>query len=129
MEQWRARSRPRVHGSGVALRAVPEAQSGSPRFWRMAALMLLAGAQLFDYVSFLVMIERHGLAAELNPIVVALHHSLGLLGLTVAKAAAVVFLASSATLLMARRPTVAFGVLLVGIILGVVGGVSNVLTL
>ena len=40
-----------------------------------------------------------------------------------------VFLASTATLLMTRRTNVAFGVLLVGIVLGVVGGVSNVMTL
>lgn len=113
----------------MSLRAVPGAQSASPRVWRLVALALLAAAQLFDYVSFLVMTERHGLAAELNPIVVALHDGLGMVGLTVAKAAAVVFLASSATLLMPRRPNVAFGVLLVGIILGMVGGASNVLTL
>jgi len=53
----------------------------------------------------------------------------GMVGLTVVKASAVVFLASTATLLMTRRPTIAFGVLLVGIVLGVVGGVSNVMTL
>lgn len=129
MEQWRARSRPSLQDRGLSLRAVPELQSASARLWRVVALASLAAAQLFDYVSFLVMIERHGLAAELNPIVVALHDQLGMVGLTVAKAAAVVFLASSATLLMPRRPTVAFGVLVVGIILGVVGGVSNVLTL
>lgn len=111
------------------MRAVPELQSAPIRVWRVVALGLLAAAQLFDYVSFLVMIERHGLTAELNPIVVTLHDQLGMVGLTVAKAAAVVFLASSATLLMPRRPTVAYGVLVVGIILGVVGGVSNVLTL
>lgn len=111
------------------MRAVPTSLSASTRLWRLVALLLLAFAQLFDYVSFMVMIERHGLAAELNPIVVALHDNLGMLGLTVAKASAVVFLASSATLLMPRRPTVAFGVLVVGIVLGVVGGMSNVMAL
>ena len=95
---------------------------------RIAALALLATAQLFDYVSFMVMIERHGLGAELNPIVVAIADSVGLLGLTVVKGAAVVFLASTALLLLPRRPNVAFGVLGVGIVLGVVGGVSNVMT-
>ncbi|MFN8520214.1 MAG: hypothetical protein U0667_12660 [Chloroflexota bacterium] len=52
-----------------------------------------------------------------------------MVGLTVVKAAAVVFLASTATLLMPRRPGVAFAVLVVGIILGVAGGMSNVMTL
>jgi hypothetical protein len=111
------------------MRAVPSTQTASIRVWRLAALAMLAVAQLFDYVSFMVMIERHGLAAELNPIVVALHDSVGLVGLTIVKAFAVVFLASTATLLMQRRPNVAFGVLLVGIVLGVVGGISNVMTL
>jgi hypothetical protein len=111
------------------MRAVPATQSATIRVWRLAALVVLALAQLFDYVSFMVMIERHGLAAELNPIVVVLHDNVGLVGLTVVKAAAVVFLASTATLLMPRRPNVAFGVLLVGIVLGVIGGMSNVVTL
>ena len=95
----------------------------------VVSLGMLALAQLFDYVSFMFMIERHGLAAELNPIVVTLHQNVGMIGLTVVKASAVVFLASTATLLMTRRPNVAFGVLLVGMILGIVGGVSNVMTL
>ena len=111
------------------MRAVPSTQSATIRVWRLAALGFLAVAQLFDYVSFMAMIEQHGLAAELNPIVVMLHQNVGLVGLTVVKASAVVFLASTATLLMTRRPNIAFGVLLVGIVLGVVGGVSNVMTL
>jgi hypothetical protein len=96
---------------------------------RVAALALLATAQLFDYVTFMVMIERHGLGAELNPIVIAIASSVGLVGLTVVKGAAVVFLASTAVLLLPRRPHVAIGVLTVGIILGVVGGISNVMTI
>lgn len=111
------------------MRAVHSGLSAPTRMWRLVALLVLAFAQLFDYVSFLVMIDRHGLAAELNPIVVTLHDNVGLFGLTIAKAAAVVFLASSATLLMPRRPTIAFGVLVVGIALGLMGGISNVLTL
>ena len=78
------------------MRAVPTTQSGTIRVWRLAALVLLAFAQLFDYVSFMVMIEQHGLAAELNPIVVTIHQQVGIVGLTVVKAAAVVFLASPA---------------------------------
>ncbi|MEZ4597832.1 MAG: hypothetical protein R3C32_14085 [Chloroflexota bacterium] len=108
---------------------MPSASAASARVWRLIAIAALGAAQLFDYVSFMVMVERHGLAAELNPIVVTLHQTVGMVGLTVVKAAAVVFLASTATLLMPRRPGVAFGVLVIGIILGVAGGVSNVMTL
>ncbi|MCY7419821.1 MAG: hypothetical protein LH650_15270 [Chloroflexi bacterium] len=95
----------------------------------LIALGILAVAQMFDYVSFMVMIERHGLAAELNPIVVALANNVGLLGLTLVKAGAVLFLAFAVLLLMPRRRHVAVGVLSVGIVLGVVGGVSNVMTI
>ena len=95
----------------------------------LIALGMLAVAQLFDYVSFMVMIDRHGLAAELNPIVVALANNVGLIGLTVVKAGAVIFLAFAVLLLMPRRRHVAIAVLTVGVVLGVVGGVSNVMTI
>ncbi len=95
----------------------------------LIALGILAAAQLFDYVSFMVMIERHGLAAELNPIVIALANSTGLVGLTLVKAGAVVFLGFSVMLLMPRRRHVATAVLAVGVVLGVVGGISNVMTI
>ncbi len=95
----------------------------------LIALGMLAVAQLFDYVSFMVMIERHGLAAELNPIVIALANSVGLAGLTLVKAGAVLFLAFAVLLLMPRRRHVAVAVLAVGVVLGVVGGVSNVMTI
>ncbi len=95
----------------------------------LIALGMLAVAQLFDYVSFMVMIDRHGLAAELNPIVVALANNVGLIGLTLVKAGAVIFLAFAVLLLMPRRRHVAIAVLTVGVVLGVVGGVSNVMTI
>ncbi len=77
----------------------------------------------------MVMIDRHGLAAELNPIVVAPGQQRGLIGLTLVKAGAVVFLAFAVLLLMPRRRHVATMVLSVGVVLGVVGGVSNVMTI
>jgi hypothetical protein len=95
----------------------------------LIALGILAVAQLFDYVSFMVMIQRHGLAAELNPIVIALANNVGLIGLTLVKAGAVLFLALAVLLLMPRRRHVAVAVLSVGVVLGVVGGVSNVMTI
>lgn len=96
---------------------------------RIVALVLLASAQMFDYLSFIVMVDKHGLDAELNPIVVAIHQHLGLAGLTMVKAGATLFLACSVLLLLPRRPMVGAGVLAVGIVLGVVGGVSNVITI
>ena len=51
------------------------------------------------------------------------------MGLTLVKAGAVLFLAFAVLLLMPRRRHVAVGVLAVGVVLGVVGGVSNVMTI
>ena len=74
---------------GAVASPVPSMSSRTGSRMRIAALALLATAQLFDYVSFMVMIERHGRGAELNPIVVAIADSAGLLGLTVVRGAAV----------------------------------------
>ena len=58
----------------------------------LVALAALVAAHLFDLASFVVMTGRHGLTAELNPIVVMLAEGYGLPGLTVAKIASVVLL-------------------------------------
>jgi hypothetical protein len=93
----------------------------------IAALSLLALAHLFDYVTFLVMTARHGLAAEYNPVVIAVAKDYGLPGLTLAKAASVIFL-SLTILLLARthRTRSALVLLLIGIGAGIIGGVSNI---
>jgi hypothetical protein len=93
------------------------------------ALAVLALAHLFDYASFLVMVGRHGLAAEANPIVVHLAEELGLPGLTLAKIATVAFAALLMTLIAPRRRRVAMGVLMFGIGAGLLGGFSNIATL
>jgi hypothetical protein len=90
------------------------------------ALVALVGAHAFDYVTFLVMVTHHGLAAELNPIVARLAEDYGLAGLTLAKGAAVTFLATSVLLLAPRRPRTAAALTLIGIGVGLVGGISNV---
>jgi hypothetical protein len=92
-------------------------------------LAVLALAHLFDYTSFLVMIERHGLAAEANPVVVILAEQVGLAGLTIAKIVTVAFAAALMIRIAPRRRKLAMGVLLFGISAGLVGGISNVATL
>jgi hypothetical protein len=92
-------------------------------------LGILALAQLFDYTSFLVMIDRHGLDAELNPIVVVLAQEAGLPGLTLAKLLTVVFAAVLMILIKPHRRRLAAGLLSFGVAAGLVGGFSNVLTL
>ena len=96
---------------------------------QLAALAVLALAHLFDYASFLVLIGRHGLAAEANPIVVRIAEEAGIPGLTIAKAATVTFAALLMVLIAPRRRRLAIGLLVFGVSAGLVGGLSNVASL
>jgi hypothetical protein len=116
------------HGSRRAVASpVPIVRAGL-RDWAVPsiAIALLVAAHLFDYVSFLVMTARHGLGAELNPIVIRLAEEFGLAGLTLAKLASVVFLAFVAVLVARSRPKAAVTLVFIGISAGLVGGVSNI---
>jgi hypothetical protein len=92
-------------------------------------LGILALAHLFDYTSFLVMVDRHGLDAELNPVVVLLAQAAGLPGLTIAKVVTVAFAAMLMLAIKPNRPRLAMGLLAFGVAAGLVGGFSNVLTI
>ena len=87
---------------------------------------LLILAQLADYVTFLAMLTRHGLDAEANPLVVTIVEEHGLALLTLAKAVAVLLVASLAVSVWQTRPRLAATVLAVGVAVGVLGAVSNV---
>jgi hypothetical protein len=93
------------------------------------ALAVLALAHAFDYVSFLFMVDRHGLSAEANPIVVRLAESAGLPGLTLAKVATVAFAALLMFIIAPRRRRLAMGLLVFGVSAGLVGGISNIASL
>lgn len=93
------------------------------------SLGVLALAHAFDYASFLVMVERHGLAAEANPIVVEIALFAGLPGLTLAKVLTVGFASLLLLLIIPHRRKLAMGLLTFGICAGLVGGISNVATL
>ena len=93
------------------------------------SLTVLALAHLFDYASFLVMVDRHGLGAEANPVVVHIANELGLPGLTIAKVATVGFAAVLMTLIAPKRRRLAMGLLMFGVSAGLVGGISNIATL
>ena len=90
------------------------------------ALIFLVAAHAFDYFSFLVMTSKHGMAAEFNPIVVALAQEFGLPGLAVAKLGSVAFLAGVVILAAPQRRKVASALLVIGISAGMIGGISNV---
>jgi hypothetical protein len=98
---------------------------------RLAALL---AAQMFDYGTFTLMVERHGIRAELNPIVAHGFATFGLPIIALAKLALVVLIGSIIVILAhdktASRRTrgVATFVAMMAVVGGLVGGISNVLT-
>jgi hypothetical protein len=96
---------------------------------QFAALAALALAHFFDWASFLVLMSRHGLAAEANPIVVRIAEQTGIPGLTLAKIATVAFAAILMAVIAPRRRRLAMSLLVFGIAAGLVGGISNVASL
>ena len=93
---------------------------------QVVGLGILALAHLFDYASFLVLVSRHGLAAEANPVVVRIAQAAGIPGLTLAKVATVGFAALLMLLIAPKRRRLAYGLLVFGIAAGLIGGISNV---
>jgi hypothetical protein len=96
--------------------------------FRLAALF---AAQLFDFGTFTVMVSRHGIVSETNPIVAHGFVAFGLPLVAVAKGALVLLVGSILVILgrawatapMTRR--VATSVALVAVASGLLGGISN----
>jgi hypothetical protein len=98
--------------------------------FRLAALL---AAQLFDFGTFTLMVGRHGIVAEMNPLVAQGFVAFGLPILVLVKLALVLLLGSIVVLVgrdgPARRsiPGLAASITILGVIAGLVGGISNVL--
>ena len=92
-------------------------------------VLLLAGAQAFDYVTFLVMAAHHGIAAEANPIVIRLAHAYGLPGVTAAKLMLVGLVGLTAIVIGRQRPKLAALVIVAGVAAGTFGGFSNIISI
>lgn len=97
---------------------------------RLAALF---AAQLFDYGTFTLMVERHGIGTELNPIVA---HGFAAFGLPIVALAklALVILVGSITVVLGRDPysrvattRLATFVTIVAVTGGLIGGISNIM--
>ena len=92
-------------------------------------IAVLIAAHAMDYVTFLAMVVRHGIAMELNPLVTAIARDYGLTLLTAAKVAAVLLVAATFMHLARSHPRAARSVLGVGIVGGTFGAFSNVISL
>ncbi len=93
------------------------------------AILSLALAHVFDLVSYVVMTGLHGPSAEANPVVANLAAQLGLPGLTLAKALAVVLGSCVFIVLAPEHRKLAMTVLVFGILAGLVGGITNLATI
>ena len=97
--------------------------------FRIAALL---AAQLFDFGTFTLMVGRHGIMAELNPVVSQGFMLFGMPFLAVAKLVLVVLIGSIVALLArggaSRRavPGLAALVTMLAVFAGLAGGISNV---
>lgn len=94
-----------------------------------AGIALLIIAHIADYTTFLIMVTRHGLGAELNPLVATLFEDWGLELLTLAKFATVLLVAAVFLVVSRERPRLAGTVLAFGVVVGFVGAFSNIATL
>ena len=99
--------------------------------FRLAALF---AAQFFDLGTFTLMVDRHGPAAEANPIIAQGYADWGLVLVVVAKLA-LILLVGSIVVLLAKHPTrrsslsIAAVISVAAVVAGFTGGVSNLATL
>jgi hypothetical protein len=89
-------------------------------------ITVLAIAHFFDYATFVMLISRHTLAAEANPVVVSIFKQTGIGGLTIAKIFTVVLAASMTIVIWPRYPRLAAILLTFGVVAGLFGALSNV---
>jgi hypothetical protein len=92
-----------------------------------AAVLTMSAAQLLDLATFVTMVRAVGPAAEANPLVVLLFGAYGFPIVAIAKVVLLAVTAAIVVLLLGARPRprIAAAVLTVGIVVGLVGGISN----
>ena len=89
----------------------------------------MSAAQLLDLATFVAMIRQLGPAAELNPLVGAIYALYGYPMVAIVKVVLLALVTAVVTILFARssqpRPRLAAGLVGLGILIGLVGGLSN----
>jgi hypothetical protein len=119
-------------GTLVAATLVPTLVQPRGPILRFRLATLLA-AQLFDFGTFTLMVDRHGIVAEMNPLVSQGFEAFGLPILALSKIALIVLLGSIVVLLArdlpSRRPVpgLAASITVLAVTAGLIGGISNVL--
>jgi hypothetical protein len=98
------------------------------------SLITMAAAQLFDFATFAAMVERVGPHAEVNPIVHGMLDSLGVTPVAITKLLLVVLVGSVAVILTRHGGRTAHrwaarSVVAVAILAGLLGGLTNAMTI
>jgi hypothetical protein len=95
----------------------------------VAGVLAMSAAQLLDLATFVAMVRQLGPAAELNPLVGALYALYGYPLVAIVKVLLLALVTAIVTILFARtsqpRPRLAAGLVGLGILIGLVGGMSN----
>ena len=126
----------RLRGRGVpvATSPVPRQAVAHPLVLPFRIVAVLA-AQLFDLATFMLMVGRHGIAAEMNPIVGHSFAAFGMPLVALLKFALVLLLASTIVILdpgrpgRRRIPGLAALIAVLAVVGGLVGGISNAIAL
>jgi hypothetical protein len=96
--------------------------------FRVAAVL---AAQLFDFATFTIMVGRHGIAAELNPLVAHGFVGFGMPMVALMKVVLVLLLGSTIVVLDRpgrvdrRLPWIAPVIAVLAVVAGLIGGISN----
>lgn len=98
------------------------------------SLITMAAAQAFDLATFTAMVQRVGPHAEVNPIVQSMLASLGVTPIAIVKAALVILVGSVTVILIqhgwhSTHRWAARGVVTVAILAGLLGGLTNAMTI
>jgi hypothetical protein len=122
----------RLGGRGVSVGtgSIPALVAGRPLVVpsRIAAVV---AAQLFDFATFTIMVSRHGIGTELNPLVAHGFAGFGMPMVAVMKIALVLLLGSIIVVLDRpghvdrRLPWIAPVIAVLAVVAGLVGGLSN----
>jgi hypothetical protein len=91
-------------------------------------LVFVAAAHLFDYVSFMLMVWRHGIVAEANPLVAHVAGEFGIPGVTLAKVYVVVATVAATAVVRPKHPRIAATVFILSVAGGLIGGFTNIAT-
>jgi hypothetical protein len=97
----------------------------------VAAVLAMSAAQMFDLGTFVTMVHRLGPGAEVNPLVSVLFGAYGYPLVAIAKVVMLALVTAIGAILLKRQRTtrLAGAILVLGILVGLAGGISNAIAI